>query len=71
MHVATFIYLFWQAIQLHDFRFCIKNTAMFLSKAGIWRKVIRTACYDTLIQWFHLMDNGSCSNAPGTLNYYT
>lgn len=40
--------------------FVQKNTAMFLAKAGIWRKVIRTACYDTLIQWFHLTDNGSC-----------
>lgn len=48
-----------------------KNRAMFLSKAGIWRKVVRTACYDTLIQWFHLMDSGSFWNAPCTLNYCT
>lgn len=58
----------FECILLHSFTYSAepfnymilyKKYSMFLSKAGIWRKVIRTACYDMLIQRFHLMDNGN------------
>jgi hypothetical protein len=59
---CTLLHSFPYSAELFNYTiadFIYIHTYMFLSKAGIWKKVIITACYDTLIQRFHLTDNGS------------